>query len=155
MTLGKDGRVEYNKSMKKLVLAVFTISLLLPTPAHALFNRDCSNLRNRTITNQKAFDVSWDKYQTAYGKWQRLTDATMKFQNTEGVNRLRATLMISEKTLLDLRTNSKCVKTALVSGISLDLAAINKAYQDINGNGGFALMNNYLQRPIDFLSYLK
>ena len=138
-----------------LVLSVLMLMLLFPTTAQGFLNRDCSNLKKRTIVNQVAYEKAWDKYQTAYGNWQEITDAGTKFRSPEAVNRLRATLKIAEKTLNDFNKFPKCLKAGKWSGIPTELGKIASAYKDLDGNLGFALYKNYLATPIDYTSYLK
>jgi len=138
-----------------LVLSLLISLLSFPSAAEGFLNRDCSNLKKRTIVNQNAYVKAWDKYQTAYGNWQELTDSYKKFENPEAVNRLRATLKVAEKTLIDLKRFPKCLKGGKWSGIPTELGRITNAYKDLDGNLGFALYKNYLPIPIDYTSYLK
>lgn len=141
--------------MRKLFAGIIVIALMLPIPAQGFFHRDCNNLKSRTTANQKEYNISWDKYQTAFGRWQRIKDSMMKYEGTEAINRLRATMKIAEKSLLDFKSYSKCIKATKYAGLTRELKEIRNAYKDIEGNGGFALYNNYLPSPIDYLSYLK
>ena len=138
-----------------LVLSVSISLLSFPSAAEGFLNRDCTNLKKRTIVNQKAYEKAWDKYQTAYGNWQAITDAGTQFRSPEAVNRLRATFKIAEKTLNDLNKFPKCLKAGKWSGIPTELGRIASAYKDLDGNLGFALYKNYLPSPIDYTGYLK
>jgi hypothetical protein len=141
--------------MKKLFILALTFVFLLPTSADGFFNRDCSNLKKRTVINQKTYERNWDKYQSAYGRWQAITDSWKKYDNPEAVNRLRVTFKVAQTTLQDLGKYPKCVKATQLPSIQRQLFDISLAFKDLDGNGGFALFKNYLPSPIDYLSYLK
>ena len=142
--------------MKKLITALLSIGLVfLAPPADAFLNRDCSNLKKRTVANQAVYEKYWDKYQTAYGEWQKITDSTKKFMNPEAVNRLRITFRQAEKIVQDFNKYSKCLKPSNFSQIPTELGNIGIAYKDLDGNLGFALFKNYLPIPVDYLRYLK
>jgi len=141
--------------MKKLGLALVLMLSLSTPPAESFLNRDCGNLKKRTIANQKLYDKAWDKYQTAYAKWQAISNTKQKFQNPVAVNRLRATFQIAEGILQDLNKFPKCLNSASYARIPMELGLIKNAYKDLDGNLGFALFNNYLSSPIDYRKYLK
>jgi len=149
----QGGRI---KVRQYFIGAILSFGLILnASPAEGFLNRDCSNLKKRTIANQKSYEKAWDKYQTAYGNWQEITDAGTQFRSPEAVNRLRATFRIAEKTLNDLNKFPECLKKGKWVGIPSELGRIASAYKDLDGNLGFALYKNYLSSPIDYTSYLK
>lgn len=141
--------------MKRLVVLALAFVFLLPTSADGFFNRDCSNLKKRTITNQKTYERNWDKYQSAYGRWQAITDSWKKYNNPEAVNRLRVTFKVAQTTLQDFQKYPKCIKATQISKVQRELFDISVGFKDLDGNRGFALYKNYLPSPIDYLSYLK
>ena len=141
--------------MKRIFVVILTLAFLMPASADGFFNRDCSNLKKRTITNQKTYEQSWDKYQSAYGRWQSITDPLKKYNNPEAVNRLRVTFKTAQATLQDLGKYPKCIQPTQISNIKMELSEIYLAFRDLDGNGGFALFKNYLPSPVDYRSYLK
>lgn len=143
--------------VRKVVLfwTLVVIVSSMATPSHAFLNRDCKNLKERVITNQKTYEKNWDSYQTAYGRWQELTDAFQKYDNPEAVNRLRMTLSQGNRIIADLSRFPKCLKPYADKQLRAELTKIASALKDLNGNKGFALLNNYLPVPIDYTKYLK
>lgn len=137
------------------MVVALTIAFLVPTSADGFFNRDCSNLKKRTITNQKTYERNWDKYQSAYGRWQAITDSWKKYNNPEAVNRLRVTLKVAQTTLQDLGKYPKCIQPTQVSNIQKELSDISVAFRDLDGNSGFALFKNYLPSPNNYIGYLR
>lgn len=98
--------------MKIVVIALF-VSLFLPDPAQAFFNRDCSNLKKRVNTNQVKYERAWDKYQTALGKYAAIKNPRPG-TGVEVANRLRVTYSVSEKILLDMKKHPKCLRVATI-----------------------------------------
>lgn len=153
MEFEQDGK---HRGMKRSISVVICLSLIFVTsPAQGFLNRDCSNLKKRTIANQAVYEKYWDKYQTALGEWQKITDSTKKFMNPEAVNRLRITFRQAEKILQDLNKYPKCLNATNFAKIPTELGNIKIAYKDLDGNMGFALYKNYLSIPVDYIRYLK
>ena len=103
-------------------LTVFVLSIAVPSPTQAFFNRDCANLKKRVNTNQIKYEKAWDKYQTALGKYQAIKDPPYG-ADQEVANRLRVTYSTIEVMLIDMAKFPKC----LVQSITV----VNKNISDL------------------------
>ena len=93
--------------MKKALILALTLSLIMPTPARAFFNRDCKNLAKRTASNQTRYEKQWNQYQNALGIWYNTENQLDSA--TPVLNRLR---QVGETQLLiidDLAKFRKCL----------------------------------------------
>lgn len=140
----------------QFVFVLLVIHLSINTsPSHAFLNDQCNDLRASIATQQGKYERHWDQYQTAFGRWQELTDAYKKFDNPVAVNRLRMTLNQASRMLAQLKMSPKCLKPYSLKQITAEQTQIRSAIQDLNGNKGFALMRNYLPQPINYLRHIK
>ncbi len=135
--------------MKKIGILVLSFLLLQPAPAEALFNRDCSNLKKRVSSNQIKFEMSWDKYQTALGKYQAIRNPPYG-ADQEVANRLRVTWISIETILKDMKKFPKC--------LSVPIQTVNQNLADINVKKSEYVSFRYgapIPETYDFRTYLK
>jgi hypothetical protein len=136
--------------MRKILVGALALSLLMPIPAQAFLNRDCSNLKKRVNTNQAKYEKAWDKYQTALGKFKAIKEPPLGAEE-EVANRLRVTYSVIEVILLDMRKYPKC--------LSRPLTLINKNLVDTQRKKDeyvwFRFGGGPLPEIFDFRTYLK
>lgn len=97
----------------KVLSAGLAITLLTIVPANAIFNRDCSNLKKRTITNQARYEKAWDAYQASLEKL--LTNSKFSEAGSAGqptIARMRALIDIQITITEDLMKFPKCRKNS-------------------------------------------
>jgi hypothetical protein len=135
--------------VKKIGILVLSLLLLQPAPAEALFNRDCSNLKKRVSANQVKFEKSWDKYQTALGRYQALRNPPYG-ADQEVANRLRVTWVSIETILIDMAKFPKCLSVPIQT-VNQNLADVRvKKSEYVSFRYGAPLAETY-----DFRTYLK
>ncbi len=135
--------------MKKIGILVLSFLLLQPAPAEAFFNRDCSNLKKRVSANQIKFEKSWDKYQTALGRYQAIRNPPYG-ADQEVANRLRVTWISIETILKDMKKFPKC--------LSVPIQTVNQNLAEINVKKSEYVSFRYeapLPGTYDFRNYLK
>jgi hypothetical protein len=135
--------------VQKIGILGLSLLLLQPTSAEAFFNRDCSNLKQRVSANQIKFERSWDKYQTALGKYQAIRNPPYG-ADQEVANRLRVTWISIETILKDMAKFPKClsVSTQIVKQNLSDIKVKKSEY--VSFRYGAPLAETY-----DFRTYLK
>jgi hypothetical protein len=149
-------RLRYSQAMKKnMVVVLIIFSLLLPTPAQAFLNRDCSNLKKRVSTNQVKYEQAWDKYQSALGKYWAISNPRPG-AGSEVANRLNVTYSVSELMLLDMKKYPKCLRVATII-VNRHLTSVQKNKSDTDWIESFGpdLFAPSLPEIFDFRTYLK
>jgi hypothetical protein len=106
--------------VKKLVLGVLVLALLQPIPVDAFFNRDCSNLKKRTIANQVKYEKAWNAHQLSLEKLvtnSKFSDAYSAGQ--PALARMKALIDIQITIIEDLMKFPKCRKNTNQSGYAV------------------------------------
>jgi hypothetical protein len=131
----------------RLLLLILIVSVLTPVNADAFFNRDCANLKKRVTSNQLKYEIAWDKYQVALGKFKAISNPTSG-ADQEVANRLRVTYKAIENILNDMDKFPKCLAKPH-SKIKSDLAYAKSqqwaTYQFRYGTAPEAELFNFLQ----------
>jgi hypothetical protein len=136
--------------MKRIGILVLSLSILLPSPAQAFFNRDCSNLKKRVSINQVKSEKAWDKYQAALGRYKAIKNPSFS-ADEEVRNRLRLTYASIEVILLDMTKYPKCLAQ------SIDV--VNKNLSDVRKRKSEYVLFKWGGSPLpelfDLRTYLK
>jgi hypothetical protein len=136
--------------MRKTVIVLIVFSLFLPSPAQAFLNRDCSNLKKRVNTNQIKYEKTWDKYQTALGKYKAIRNPRSG-ADVEVANRLRVTYKAIEVILLDMKKYPKCLRASSIM-VNKNLVDVQKKKEEYVF---FRWSGAPLPEIFDFRTYLK
>jgi len=137
--------------MKKALILTLSLSLIMPNPAQAFFNRDCKNLAKRTASNQAKYDKAWDTYQKVLADW---INAGAKWSGTSVViSRIDQVGNAQVKIIDDFIANRKCLTNSNPSFYAIQKTEVTFA---MRGARQVVLQFDYPFRElIDYTKYLK
>lgn len=94
--------------MRRLLVAVLTLSIMASPSASGLFNNDCKNLTKRTSANQLKYEKAWNVYQSSLADWLNAGAKVTGFNPV--LSRLRQVGGIQVTILDDFIKYRKCMK---------------------------------------------
>lgn len=126
-----------------------------PNPGNAFFNRDCSNLKKRVMSDQDKYEKAWNLYQQALANWINSKPKATEMWTTSApvMNRFKQVGAVQVGIIDDLLKHPKCLKSGGAGSWTIEKQNLTKLLKTVDYMSLY--FNNYFSSVVDYRKALK